>query len=157
MEKVTTRVVDLLPHDPPMVLIDEMICAGELQSQCRVSITSQSLFLEANGVPAFVGIEYMAQAVAAHAGLLAKRRGEAVKVGFLLGTPKLNIHQPYFHLGRSYLVDVSEDWGDDELMRFACRITDELSGTLIQETGLNVFQPKDLGNFLSEPAQGVQS
>ena len=58
----------LVPHKPPMILIDRMIETTDTACTCEVTITPQTLFIESAGVPAFVGLEYMAQAVAAYGG-----------------------------------------------------------------------------------------
>jgi predicted hotdog family 3-hydroxylacyl-ACP dehydratase len=44
-----------------------------------------------NGVPNYVGIEYMAQSIAALAGVEARLDHEGIRVGFLLGTRKLQM------------------------------------------------------------------
>src|SRR5438445_11019322 len=76
----------LLPHSGTMVVLDRVI-AVDHQSLCaEVVIRPDSLFMGADGVGSWVGIEYMAQAIAALAGHAARLDGDAVKVGFLLGT-----------------------------------------------------------------------
>src|SRR5688572_26717078 len=89
----------LVPHARPMVLLDRVICADEESLSAEVSIRSDSLFCTAEGVGAWVGLEYMAQAVAAYAGYVAHLRGEAVKIGFLLGTRRYDCNRPFFSVG----------------------------------------------------------
>jgi predicted hotdog family 3-hydroxylacyl-ACP dehydratase len=140
----------LLPHRPPMILINRMVDATEMGSICEVTIGPQTLFLERAGVPAFVGLEYMAQAVAAYGGYKSYRAGEPVGVGFLLGTPQLTIHCQFFALGQTLKVEVTHVWGHNELMQFHCTIHDALTGKFLQQADLNVFKPKDLQSFLHE-------
>ena len=52
-------------------------------------------------VPAVVGIEYMAQAIAAGAGPSARGKGEAARMGFLLGCRNLTIAVDSFQVGDS--------------------------------------------------------
>lgn len=146
---LTIPIGELLPHDPPMILIDRMLEADETSNLCEVVIKPSSMFLEDKGVPVFVAIEYMAQAIAAHAGYSTRLAGGPVKVGFLLGTPRFNAYQAYFPLGTRYQVRIERDWGDDELMRFNCSITRTSDDCLFAEAGLNVFQPKDLEAYLA--------
>ena len=148
-ETVNIPIGELVPHDPPMILIDAMVEADEQHNVCLVAVTPESLFLEEEGVPALVGIEYMAQAVAAHGGYMSRLAGEPVRVGFLLGTPKMISHVTHFPLHSNLRIEVLLDWGDEELMRFSCKIMDE-SGRLLQEAGLNVFHPRDLDTYLAE-------
>src|SRR5215471_7164387 len=76
----------LLPHAGPMVLLDRVISVDEDSLLAEVCIRSDSLFCNGGGVGAWVGVEYMAQAIGAWAGYTAQLRGEPVKLGFLLGT-----------------------------------------------------------------------
>lgn len=139
-----------------MALIDAMIEADLTRNICIVTITEKSLFLEAKGVPAFVGIEYMAQAVAAHGGYLALRNNQPIRVGFLLGTPKLISHVTHFPLSMRLQIKVAQDWGEQELMRFHCAIYDRQNGQMLQETGLNVFHPKNLDAYLAQNHQSEE-
>lgn len=60
----------LLPHDDPMILIDRAISVEALSIHCQVDIGDHNLFFDAESqtVPAYVGIEFMAQSVAAWSG-----------------------------------------------------------------------------------------
>ncbi len=73
----------LVPHEGHMVLLDRVVEACRESVTAELEIRPDSLFCEDGGVGAWVGLEYMAQAIAAHAGHLARQRGDAVKVGFL--------------------------------------------------------------------------
>ena len=142
----------LLPHRPPMILLDRMVAAKDKESTCEVTIGLQTLFLETSGVPSYVGIEYMAQAVAAHGGYNSYQAGEPIDVGFLLGTPRLQSFCRFFEVGQTLRVHVTHIWGDHELMRFQCTITNASTGTLLQQADLNVFKPKNLQVVLHEAA-----
>ncbi|WP_307732400.1 hypothetical protein [Massilia sp. MB5] len=89
----------LVPHAGPMALLDRVLEADEESLCAEVAIRADSLFYAEGGVGSWVGIEYMAQAVAAHAGYLARQRGEAVKPGFLLGSRRYH-HQSLVRAGR---------------------------------------------------------
>ncbi len=68
---------ELLPHGPEMTLIDRLVEYSPQRSVATVTIERHSrFFAEPNGVPAWVGIEYMAQTIAARAGYEARLRGE---------------------------------------------------------------------------------
>jgi predicted hotdog family 3-hydroxylacyl-ACP dehydratase len=133
-----------------MILIDRMVDATETGSTCEVTIEPQTLFLEPAGVPAFVGLEYMAQAVAAYGGYRSYLAGEPVAVGFLLGTPQLHTSCQFFHVRQTLQIQVTHVWGDHELMQFHCTIQDASTGKLLQQAELNVFKPKDLQAYLDE-------
>jgi len=134
----------LLPHRAPMILIDRMIDATDAGSVCEVTIGPQTLFIEPGGVPAFVGLEYMAQAVAAYGGYKSYLAGEPMAIGFLLGTPQLKTYCQFFDCGQTVQIQVTYVWGHNELRQFHCTIQDALTGKLLQQAELNVFKPQDL-------------
>jgi predicted hotdog family 3-hydroxylacyl-ACP dehydratase len=138
----------LVPHKPPMILIDRMIEATDMASTCEVTITPQTLFIESAGVPAFVGLEYMAQAVAAYGGYKAYLAGEPIGPGFLLSTPQLKTYCQFFHCGQTLQIQVTHIWGNHELMQFQCTIHDTLTGNLLQQAELTVFKPQELSAYL---------
>ena len=125
-----------------MILIDRLIDADSDASTCEVTIRPDSLFVEAGGVPTFVGIEYMAQAVAAHGGYQSYRLGEGTSIGLLLGTRQLVFSQPYFEIGQTLRIHVVHIWGTSELHRFRCTITNATTGAALQSAELNVFLRK---------------
>ena len=131
---------DLLPHQDPMILLDEVIEYGETSLQASVTITSCTQFVETKGVQAYVGLEYMAQACSAHAGAIARDCGRPVRVGFLLGTRGYRAHVPYFRIGERLTVSVTMIYSDEEMGTFDCRI--EAQGRCLAEARLNVFQPQ---------------
>jgi len=140
---------DLVPHDGEMVLLDRVLSADDENLCAEVSIKPETLFCEASGVGAWVGIEYMAQAIAAHAGYLAQLRGEAVKVGFLLGSRRYECSQPLFALGSVLHVQVHKALqGDNGLGAFECQISDGASGVLLANATITVFQPNNVKDFL---------
>ena len=76
----------LVPHKPPMLLLDRVLSYSTDYVSCEVEIRVDSPFVRDGVVPAIVGLEYMAQCVAAFAGLSARHKGEAPRIGFLLGS-----------------------------------------------------------------------
>lgn len=140
----------LLPHRPPMILIDRLVQTDGATTVCEVTIGPHSMFLQAAGVPAFVGIEYMAQTVAAHGGYQSYLEGQPIVVGLLLGTRRLETTCQFFELSQTLRIEVTHIWGKHELMRFRCRITNAVSDARLQQAELNVFKPKALQSYLKE-------
>jgi len=140
------EVADLVPHSGNMNLLDEIVDHGDDWLEARVNITSNSMFIEPNGVPALVGIEYLAQAVAAYAGLQESKSGGKPKLGFLLGVRKYRSSIDCFPVGMSLLLKVHLVMqADSGLNVFQCFLT----GDGIEASGrLNVFQPEDAEQFL---------
>lgn len=130
---------DLLPHAAPMILLDEVVGYDEASLAAGVAIREESLFLEGDGVPAYVGLEYMAQACGAYAGALALDEGRDVGIGFLLGTRRYQAHVPAFRLGQRLRVTATVVYNDSQMGAFDCRI--EIDGALAAEAQLKVYQP----------------
>ena len=138
----------LVLHRPPMLLLDRLVETTEKTSLCEVTIGPQTLFLEPEGVPAYVGLEYMAQAIAVHGGYISYRAGEPVSLGFLLGTPQWRSACRVFTLGQTLHIHVRHIWGDEQFLRFHCTITDAAAGQLLQQADVNVFKPTDVRQYL---------
>ncbi len=137
----------LLPHAGPMVLLDRVISANEESLRAEVRIRSDSLFCDATGVGAWVGIEYMAQAIGAWAGYTGQLRGEPVKLGFLLGTRRYECSRPIFALGSVLQVCIQRLFQNENgLGSFACSI-DDGEGEIASAT-VTVFQPFNVDDFL---------
>ena len=88
---------ELLPHAGDMILIDQVLSFDEEQIHTRVTVKPGGLFNRADGsLPAWVGIELMAQSIAAYAGCQARQAGLPVELGFLLGTRKFECNVERF-------------------------------------------------------------
>jgi predicted hotdog family 3-hydroxylacyl-ACP dehydratase len=136
----------LVPHAGPMVLLDRVISAGEEELCAEVRIRPGSLFCGEDGVDAWVGLEYMAQAIGAYAGYTARLRSEPVKIGFLLGARRYDCSRPSFPLGsvlRVYVRRVLQS--ENGLASFECRI-DDTEGQMAT-ANVTVFQPADVNDF----------
>lgn len=124
---------DLVPHAAPMILIDH-VCerqAGGLESTVR--ITEDCPFFEPrSGVPSYVGIEYIAQTVAALAGLRARRAGQDIQLGFLLGSRRFEASLPYFALGCELTVQVEAEYEAKDIAKYLGTITDDTGETVVR-------------------------
>jgi predicted hotdog family 3-hydroxylacyl-ACP dehydratase len=132
----------LVPHSGAMVLLDRVISTDENTLCAEVAVRPGSLFYTAGGVGAWVGLEYIAQAIGAYAGYRARLRGEPIKIGFLLGTRRYESRRPFFSLGsvlKVYIRRVLES--DNGLASFDCHIDDD-SGEIVSAS-VTVFQAAD--------------
>ena len=132
----------LVPHAGPMVLLDRVISADDESLCAEVSIRPDSLFCTAEGVGAWIGLEYMAQAIGAYAGYVAQLRGEGIRIGFLLGTRRYECSRPFFAVGTRLRVHVKRLFQSDNGMgSFECRIDD--GAAQLASVTLTVYQPAD--------------
>ena len=140
---------ELLPHAGDMILIDQVLSFDEEQIHTRLTVKPGGLFNRADGsLPAWVGIELMAQSVAAYAGCRARKNGEAVELGFLIGTRKFECNVDGFPAGAELTIHGLRSLEDDNGMGvFECHLT----GDGIQASArLNVFRPPLAANYLAE-------
>jgi predicted hotdog family 3-hydroxylacyl-ACP dehydratase len=142
---------DLLPHAGDMILIDEVLGFGEEEIRTRINVRAGGLFNRPDGsLPAWVGIELMAQSVAAYAGCQARMKGEPVELGFLLGTRKFECNVEHFPVSSELLIHAQRSLQDDNGMGvFECHLT----GPGIQASArLNVYRPPQSAGYLAEGA-----
>lgn len=144
----------LLPHRAPMLLLDEVVDYGAEHASTRIVITTASPLydVELGGVPAWVGIEYMAQTIGVWAGAQRLAHGKAVTIGFLLSARRYESSDALFPLGSELNVRVdmlySEEGG---LGSFNCQLDGRTSsGTLTAKARINAFQPEQPHQFVKE-------
>ena len=144
---------ELLPHRPPMVLIDgvESFDAAAMRLVARVTIREGQLFYAEGGVPNWVAIEYMAQAAAALVGYHDKHLAPdlPVRPGLMLGTRKLDLKLARFEAGTTYRVVAENVFNDADAASFACSIEDE-AGETVATANLNAYRPPDMEQFMKE-------
>ena len=107
------------------------------------------LLSQADGsLPAWVGVEIMAQSVAAFAGCHARQAGLPVELGFLLGTRNYQCNVESFPPGCELRISARRSLQDDNGMGvFECH----LDGPGIHaEARLNVFRPPEVARYLEE-------
>lgn len=143
------RPEQLLPHAAPMILLDEIIEADQTSLRAALTVPTNGLFNDPiyNGaVPAWVGIEYMAQAVAAHAGYLSRLNGELPTIGFLLGSRLYQSNVASFECGSHLKIHVEEILKGDNGMAVYQAI---IEGPGIEVTArINGFLPSNPMEFL---------
>ncbi|GAB1256029.1 ApeP family dehydratase [Aurantivibrio plasticivorans] len=138
----------VVPHRRSMSLLDRIIEYGEEHIVAEVDVHPNAQFAVEDGVPSWVGIEYMAQAIAAYAGVEQHEKGEPAKVGFLVGARKYQPSTAFFTHGSVLRITVTQAFqADNGLGVFDCVIDGDDKSRV--ESSLNVFQPDDVDAFLS--------
>ena len=143
---------EVLPHKKPMILIDTLFNYDAESAHCQVNITENSPFYDhhKNGVPSYIGCEYMAQTIAAFAGAHALDKNKEVSIGFLLGTRKYKTLQHYFPLNEQLNINIKELYKEDSgLSVFECEISSS-NKALFAQANINVFQPQDARAFIKD-------
>lgn len=135
-------IADVVPHAGAMILLDGIVEAERERIVCARTINPGDLFVEDDGsMPAWVGVELMAQAIAAWAGCCARAEQRPVQLGFLLGTRHYACNVGSFPAGTHLRVEAIREFHDQQGMGvFHCRI--EGPG-IHAEARLNVYSPPD--------------
>lgn len=133
-----TDIAALIPHSGKMVLLDRIIEYDDNSLTAELVVRDDGLLGNDKTVPAWAGIEYMAQAIAAYAGIMAKRAGEPIKLGYLLGTRRYNSNVAEFKVGSMIIVKISKIIENNNVGAFECKI----QGADVEiSANLNVYQP----------------
>lgn len=115
---------EFVMHRDSMLLLDTLVeCSGDT-TLCEWTVGEDHAFIEdERGVPAYVGIEFMAQCVAVHAGARARVDGKGPPLGYLLGTRHFKASLSHFAIGETYRASCEELILDGNgLGSYDCRI-----------------------------------
>jgi predicted hotdog family 3-hydroxylacyl-ACP dehydratase len=128
-----------LPHRGAMLLLHRLVAADEEHAVAEVDVPLDGPFAREGGTPAWVGLEYMAQTIAAWSGA---RAGRLPRVGYLLGSRCYKVTRAMFPAGSTLRVEVRREFLDNNgFGLFDCRIllgSDPLASALV-----SVFEPTD--------------
>ena len=131
-------IAEVVPHRPPMLLLDRVLSFDGARVVCELCLAPNSPFAQGDEVPAIVGLEYMAQAAAAGAGLSARDKGGPARIGFLLGCRNLTIAVDSFRVGDRLIVEARRTFGEKDLGSFACQV--RRGDDVLVEGALTVYQ-----------------
>ncbi|WKD49943.1 hotdog family protein [Microbulbifer spongiae] len=146
MQKYTAE--ELVPHSGGMSLLDEILLVEEDKLKAKLQVRDDGLFSRDKRVPAYVGIEYMAQAIAAFSGYHAKEKSEDIRLGFLLGTRKFVSNIESYQCGDEITIQAERLLqAENGMATFECRIT---GSGVEQNARLSVYQPDNVEVFLKE-------
>jgi len=115
---------ELVKHRRGMLLIDNLLFYNDRGVVVDVKITKKTLFYNEGHVPVWIGVEYAAQAVAAWAGLQAKKNNEEPKLGLLLSCRKYKSTRAHFELGETLTIYTKEEFNDGQIGSYNCDILD---------------------------------
>lgn len=132
----------VLVHRGTMRLVERVLDWDGDTIVVEVNVPFDSPFHVEGGVPAHVGIEYMAQAVAAWAGCTARLRNQPPSLGFLLGTRRYECALARFDSGWTLQVEARCEVVDASgLGVFSCRILKD--GEDLARANVSVYQPPE--------------
>ena len=126
MEPIEEPLEKLVPHRGKMLLLSKVLSCEEKSNSLLASVDiSQSSFFyddKLNGVPVWVGFEYMAQAIAALNGKNDLLKGQEPGFGFILSVSNFIACTPCFKPNSTILIYVEETLEMDNMFMFNCSI-----------------------------------
>ncbi|MDR0563813.1 MAG: hypothetical protein LBG78_02595 [Azoarcus sp.] len=136
---------EYLPHRGHMLLLERVLDIGEGHATCELTLRADSSFCRDGRVPAYVGIEYMAQAGGVLIGARALAANTSPKICYLVSVRKFSSHVDGFDVGTTLTVKAVETLRDDEngvgVMR--CSIYHP-ADVLLVTAQLTAYMPKKL-------------
>jgi predicted hotdog family 3-hydroxylacyl-ACP dehydratase len=144
MSQPPLTIASVLPHAGRMLLLDELRDSGPEHVTCGVTIRAEAMFCDgSHGVPAWVGLEYMAQTACAWSGLEEAREGRTPTIGLLLGTRAYKSEVEWFALGMKLYIRADLLLRDEsDLVAFACTIHE--GERLLAQGDIKAYRPKDV-------------
>lgn len=145
----------LLPHRGRLKLVDTVLDYGREHLKVALTVRDEAPFGDGQGgVPAYLGLEYMAQAICVFSGLELNALGEAPKIGLLIGTRHYRAAVPRFMAGQVLEVLVQRVMGGaGEVWVFDGRIADAQQN-LLAEAQVKAYRPDDIRHFLRGQTHG---
>jgi predicted hotdog family 3-hydroxylacyl-ACP dehydratase len=126
-DRALLPVAELVPHEPPMLLIDELIEWSPTRSLVRARVRAGGPFVVAGRMPSTILLEYMAQAIAGAEGVSNKAGDQANgqrAPGVLLGTRELELDIHELAVGDTLEIRVEQQFSDADsgLASYACEV-----------------------------------
>src|ERR1700722_6980635 len=141
---------ELISHRRPMCFLDRIVSVSDRQAVAETLVAADNpLFVCGRGLPAYAGLEMMAQAIAAIDGMKRKLNGLPPKTGFLLGCRRYTVQRPIFEENMRLRIFADMVFDDGAMFAFECRIDDE-NDVPLAHANMSVFAPADPTAFLDK-------
>jgi predicted hotdog family 3-hydroxylacyl-ACP dehydratase len=145
---------ELIPHARGMLLLERVLEHGPEHAVCSADPAASPLFRDASGrVPAWVGLEYLAQCMAVYGALAARAEGRLPRMGPFLGGRRLALRVAHFDPERVLRVTVRHLRGEKGLIAFQGRIQADEDGEPLVEGRLHVYGTE----AWADPSPGSES
>jgi len=148
--------IELLPHDGPMMLIESVLSHTPTRTECIIDVDSSTLFQNEDGsVPAWLALEYMAQSIAAHGGLVDRAARRPTRPGLLVSSRNLAINVEKFAPHQRLRAEVRHRRGEIGMLAFECALFDESDADTVLASGtLHVYLLESFDALLQEFEHG---
>lgn len=149
---VRYRVDELVPHRGTMCLLDSIDDYGADWLRASVVTRRSSVFAQDEGIPAWLGIEYMAQAASAFAGIEQAQRGSSPSIGLLIGSRYYRAMRTFIPFDTRLDVLATLAMRDaEDFAAYECSVS--AAGATIAQCTLKAYRPRELAQLLAEAAR----
>ena len=132
----TPPITELLPHRPPMLLVQEVVELGEAGLVCDGRIPADNPFVEDGKAPAVFGLELAAQAAGVLEALRRIREGASgpPRAGYLVSLKRARFATPFLDADRALRVNVRTIGAIGQLAMVEAVVRDEGGAELVTGT-----------------------
>lgn len=135
---------EYLPHESPMILLDEVILVAPQEAICRSHVKPSCVlapFLQADGtLPGWYALEMMAQTVGVWNGWHNQQKASIKPaLGMILGARDLSTNLPFFESNQSLEIKISLLMQDGRMASFDAAIYHE--NHCLSQGRINTYQP----------------
>lgn len=135
------RIGDLVPHQPPMVWLDELVDWRPGYAKCHAKVRPHTPFVVDGQLGTETLLEYMAQAVAACLGYGALRNGESIRVGMIVACRSMDLFVPTVPVGADLVVEARRQREVDEVSNYAGTV--ELEGEVVAAVEMTLYHASE--------------
>lgn len=148
--KLPCAIAPFVPQTQGMCLLERIVAVDDDSLSAEITPSADDIFARDDGIPSWVGLEWLAQAIAAWAGWHGARRGEPPAPGFLIGTRRFAVMQDRFAFGETLRVTVNLEFhADNGLGHFHGELWSD-KGNRLAHGSLTVFQPASLVDAIDD-------
>ncbi len=121
-----------LPHQPPMLLIDDIVEVTEHRAVCRATIHPDCVFAIDGAVHPAAMIEFVAQACAIYAGAMSARDGGPPRLGLIMACREAAFAVDAFAIGDELTIVAEKAFGGNQMASFTGTVSrgDALCATI---------------------------
>lgn len=136
-------ITSYIPHREKMVLLDSLVDESQENFTATLKTSDESLLVTNQGIPAFCGIEYMAQSIAAYNNIYAMSgvKSETPKIGFIIAIRKFESTIDYFPLDRDLFIKIEPILVVANSGSFNCTIS--MDNETICSGKITAYEPSD--------------
>lgn len=134
---------DYLPHDAPMLLLEEVVSVADETATCHVTVSANSVLAPSSTPTAIYGwfaLELMAQTIGVWSGWHRQQQGQAsITLGMVLGARELVCATGVLPAGKTLSIHVKLLMQDARFGSFECAI--RADNETLATGRVNTFQP----------------